>query len=330
MYSSTNTYRQKANSKDLLRLLAYFDIFKHPLQQKEMEQMLAQPLGDILNELCCNDVLHCIDGFYMLEKNEEWLRQRLDKNSRASKYQKKIKQISKIIRLFPFTRSICISGSLSKGVMEKDGDIDFFIMAANNRIWLNRTMLILFKKIFLFNSKKYFCVNYFIDEKMLLIPDQNIFTAMEIWHLMPVYNQDIYNAFMEENRWISNYFPKTPKREVLISESKPAVFTRSMECILSGRLGNWLDDFCFRYTVKHWTKKFGNYDAESYELVFRSEKSVSKHHPNNFQKKVLEALEMRMQKYQENFHKAFEEISRKQVQVNSKSTSSLTEDSPMI
>ena len=245
MHSRYISHNTAVNSKDLIRFLAYFDIFKHPLQQKELEQMLAQPLGDLLEALCNKGVLYCIDGFYMLEKNHEWFHQRLDKNKRAKSYHKKIKNVSKIIRLFPFTRSICISGSLSKGVMDKDGDIDFFIMAANNRIWLNRTMLILFKKIFLLNSKKYFCVNYFIDEKILEIPDQNIFTAMEIWHLMPVNNQVLYDQFMKDNHWIHSYFPEKPNREVLVPAHKISAFTRFLEWMLSGSLGNRLDDFCF-------------------------------------------------------------------------------------
>lgn len=308
MDSGQKGHNNQNESKALLSLLAYFDIFRHPLSQKELELMLGKPLGSLLDALCLKGVLYHVQGFYMLENTSEWVDQRLLKNKRAAAYQKKIKNVSKLIRLFPFTRSICISGSLSKGVIEEDGDIDFFIMAAHNRIWLNRTMMVLFKKIFLLNSKKYFCVNYFIDEDMLKIPDENIFTAIEIWHLMPVYNQALYAKFIEENSWVQNYFPKVAEREILMPNFRLPVVTRFLEWLLSGKLGDTLDDFCFRYTVKHWAKKFDNYDTESYDLVFRSEKSVSKHHPNNFQKKVLDALEKRMELYQEKFQIAFEEL----------------------
>lgn len=319
-------YTNENPSEALLRLLAYFDIFSHPLQQEELELMLAVPLGELLPVLCEKAVLYHFDGFYMLQDKKEWVTQRLEKNQRAQKYEGKIKKVSKLIRLFPFTRAICVSGSLSKGVIEKDGDIDFFIMAANNRIWLNRTMMILFKKIFLLNSKKYFCVNYFIDEDMLKIPDENVFTAMEIWHLMPVYNEALYSEFMESNKWIRQYLPTLPKRNTLIPEFKKSYATAALEKILSGKLGDRLDDFCFQYTVKHWAEKFGNYDSESFSLVFRSEKSVSKHHPNNFQKKVLEALKERMELYQENFQKAFEELDQKTIGEFPKKSTNFTED----
>ncbi|MEZ5195381.1 MAG: hypothetical protein R2764_02960 [Bacteroidales bacterium] len=84
----------------------------------------------------------------------------------------KAKRFSTFISNFPYVRGISLSGSLSKGYIGDDPDIDYFIITKENRLWLSCTMLIAFKKIFLFNSCKYFCVNYFIDTNNLEIEEK--------------------------------------------------------------------------------------------------------------------------------------------------------------
>ena len=93
--------------------------------------------------------------FYSIQSrvNELSLQREL-KEKEAKKYLKKLPFFVGLVSMFPFVRGIAISGSLSKGVMYKDGDIDYFIVTAPERLWICRTMLVLFKKLFLLNSKK--------------------------------------------------------------------------------------------------------------------------------------------------------------------------------
>src|SRR4029453_8923510 len=97
-----------------------------------------------------------------------------------------------LIASFPYVRCVCISGSLSKKYFDDTTDIDFFVITKPGRLWVCRTFLILFKKLFLLNSKKYFCINYFIDSDNLEIPDQNIFTATELTTLIPMHDYELY------------------------------------------------------------------------------------------------------------------------------------------
>ena len=92
------------------------------------------------------------------------------------------------IKRFPFVRAVFLSGELSKNISSDDGDIDFMIVTEKNRLWICRTLLTFFKKIFLFNQKKYLCINYFVDEEHLHLPKKNIFTATEIAHVKPLFN----------------------------------------------------------------------------------------------------------------------------------------------
>jgi hypothetical protein len=64
-----------------------------------------------------------------------------------------------------------------------------------------------------------------------------------------------------------------------------------IEFFLNGVLGEKLDGFMMKMTMKRWQGKFDHFTPEYFEHALRSRKYVSKHHPQNFQKKVLDSLE---------------------------------------
>src|SRR5690606_3777846 len=101
-------------------------------------------------------------------------------NLMANKFSDIARKKAKLISQFPFVRGVMASGSLSKGYADEKSDIDFFIITIPNRLWIARTLLVLYKRIFLLNSHKFFCVNYFVDEKHLGIEEKNLFTATEL------------------------------------------------------------------------------------------------------------------------------------------------------
>ncbi len=71
--------------------------------------------------------------------------------------------------------------------------------------------------------------------------------------------------------------------------------------LLDNKLGNFLDDFLLRITMKRWRKKFPDLMEEDFELQFRSKKGVCKRHTKGFQNKVLHALEIKQIEF-ENLH----------------------------
>ena len=112
-------------------------------------------MNTMLDFLVDSSYIYSFDGFYMLHCNSECLNKRLENNKRATRFLKIARRMSSLMRRFPFVKAVFISGSLSKNVMPRDGDIDYFIITEPNRLWVCRTFLILFKKIFLFNSHKW-------------------------------------------------------------------------------------------------------------------------------------------------------------------------------
>lgn len=296
----------ESSSYQILLPLLYFEIFSYPLTKEEIlgfcsgKEVDASNLLVALDTLVSKGCLFKIENFYLTQNQPEWVSTRKENNERAKQYIEKAKFMTKIIRRFPFVRGVLVSGSLSKNVMPKDGDIDYFIITQPNRLWISRSFLVIFKKLFLFNSHKYFCVNYFVDENNLEIEEQNRFTATEVATLLPLYSRHHYNLFAAANSWITQYYPHYPKRAVdKIKPQKSSIIQRILELPLRQSLGDRLDNWFMGKTITYWAKKFNAMDPESFAIALKSRKHVSKHHPQNFQIKVEAAYLEKIRAFEE-------------------------------
>lgn len=289
----------KNEVEQCIEILTYFTIFRHPLTIPEFEELADKTNSqNVLNDLIIKGVVQIVDGYILVDELTDVadIENRKSFENNCLKQYHQVLRNSKLISKFPFVRGIGISGSVSKGIMKDDGDIDFFIITANNRLWVSRTFLILYKKIFRFNSRKFFCLNYFISESKLEIPDQNIFTATEIMFLSPTFGNEVFESFKCSNSWVKERFPnrKSPINFGMIPQKK-YVLKSILEKFLNGKLGEKLDQRFMRITHKRWQKKFPNFSDKEMELAMRSNRNASKHHPNNFQTKVLKELDKRIE-----------------------------------
>ncbi|MFY8109728.1 MAG: nucleotidyltransferase domain-containing protein [Bacteroidia bacterium] len=288
--------------------LAYFDLFKFPLTHSEIIKFSKISSDQIeliqqeLNSLTEKKIIYNHQQYYSLSNSKELDVKRENGQKYAERLMKKAVKYSNIINSFPFVRSVCISGSLSKGCVDEQGDIDYFIVTEPQRLWITRTLLIAFKKLFLLNSHKYFCVNYFVDTKHLEIPDKNIFTATELLTLLPMNGKKIYYDLIQNNEWAYTYLPNVQIEQKEELQIKKLYLKLFLEKILSGSLGDFFDTFFMNLTIKKWKSKFKNFDEESLDTALRSRKYVSKHHPQQFQKVVLTRLESSISQLHKQFN----------------------------
>lgn len=281
----------------ILQYLSYFAIFDHPLSIKELSNFFQKDIDQEVKTLIESKKCFQFEGYLSAEKDiKRLVGARKEKEALADHYFKRLPRYVRIIKNFPFVRSVALSGSLSKKVMHQDGDIDYFIITSPGRLWICRTLLVLFKKVFLLNSRKYFCINYFIDEKNLEIHDKNMFTAVEASHLVPLYNIDLLQKFWSSNAWIKEYFEEFKVSEKHLIKSKSIPLKTVFESFLSLRIFDRLDLYFMKVTHKRWAKKFGHFDAKKLELTMRSNRGVSKHHPKDFQNRVLKEYSKNIEK----------------------------------
>ena len=292
----------------LVRTLLYFDIFSYPLTGEELRRCCRLP--DLQQEEVDSATAQMVDkgyiqrseGFYYIQDEREKIHRRIKGNEEAHRRIPRAFKVSRFIGKFPYVRAVMLSGSLSKNYMEEDSDIDYFIVTKPGRLWICRTILILYKKIFLLNSHQDFCVNYFVDEDHLEIEDKNQFTATEVSFLLPSYNYKLYQEFRKSNTWSEKYYPNFGLRdEYECPEQNNAWLRRTLEWVLNSRVGEALDTWCMKRTLRRWKTKFPDFDEESFEVALRSRKYVSKHHPRRFQDLVTRKLTEKSQAFEDQF-----------------------------
>lgn len=288
-----------------LKPLLYFSLFKYPLTTEEIFAFSGcespENTKQQLQELVDTNVVYKIDGFYSLVNDASLVTRRLEGNEGAKNIFSKADRMSRLISKFPFVEGVGISGALSKGFFDKDGDIDFFIITSPGRLWVARTLLILFKKIFLLNSKKYFCVNYFVSENALEIQEKNVFTATELVTLIPMYGNGSFHSFYDTNNWAYSRFPNQDFGKGLntLKPIEKTGLTRFIEKVLTSKLGDRIDRYFHRLTYKKWKVKFKDLNRDDFEVAMKSTKDISKHHPQNFQQKVISRLNEKYLEYEE-------------------------------
>ena len=136
-----------------LKTILYFSIFRYPLTIDEIHSYtnhndLSETKSE-LNQLMERKIIIDIDSFYVYANDLESVTKRLKGNIQAKKAMIIAKERAKFISKFPFVKAVGISGSLSKGYYDNDSDIDFFVITKHSKLWICRTLLVLYKKIFL-------------------------------------------------------------------------------------------------------------------------------------------------------------------------------------
>jgi hypothetical protein len=204
-----------------------------------------------------------------------------------------------IIRMFPFVRGVFLSGELSKGIASRKSDLDFVIITKEHRLWIARTLLILFKKVFLFNRKRFFCVNQFITEDHLRVEIRNIYTATEVATLLPLENDAMFSRYILANLWIAQFFPNWKIDERLLRTDREATSTVQsfLERMIPDGIANHLDRWLMFKWQRIWKTRYAHLDDEERDRKFQCSESLSTAYGKDYQETVLSAFGVRLRKY---------------------------------
>ena len=288
--------------QNILQVLAYFDVFHYPLLAEEIASYLQQPvttavINNELENLQQQNRIYRLDNFYSLRDDVFLAIRRKNGNLLAAQEMKKAARSASVLYQFPFVKGLAISGSLSKNYADENTDIDFFIITAPNRVWIARTLMhIFYKWAVLTKKQRLYCMNYYISEEALLIPEQNIFTAMEIITLIPVKGEAVVADFVRTNKWVKTYFPNETVKPIISLENKKGFIRRVTEFFLQGKTGNKIDNWLYKLTAWHWQQNRQQQKLNNKGVLtsMLAEKQFAKPDPKNFQQKILQQYEAKI------------------------------------
>jgi hypothetical protein len=289
--------------RSLLRAIIYFDIFNYPITAEEAFTFSASSLNAFtyqhsLDKLVAEGLIFQIGNFYSIQNDLQLANERIKGNALAEKKMETARKYSRLVASFPFVRAVMLSGSISKGFMNEESDIDYFIITEAKRLWIVRTALAVFRRLLLFNSHKNLCTNYFIDTANLVIPDQNIFTATEMCTLRPTYGGDAIEKFQAANQWAHTILPQG-KFNHEATTNKKYVIKGLIEFLFSFRAVDNLNQWLMNKSILFWKRKYAHVvNTPDFEIAFRSKEGVSKSHPRFFQKRALSQLEQKVRAFE--------------------------------
>jgi hypothetical protein len=296
----------------ILKAVTYFDVFSYPLTLSEINFFLDQSatnegISSAVENLIKTEHLWQFNDFYSIRNDAGLAIRRNEGNELAGKYIKKARSVAKFLSWFPYVRGIAISGSLSKNFADKDSDLDFFIIAAANRLWIVRILYsILFKIAAVARIKHWFCLNYFIDELDLTIKEHNIFTAVEISTLMPLKGETVFKEFFLANNWVSQYLPNYRPNYKHLKDASPIVPKRMAEWVMNFESGNKLDNRLHAFFKQRFKRILAENKLSEKGLMigsFEAEKHACKPMPQYFQPKIIEKFHERFKVTKDKYYK---------------------------
>jgi len=296
---------------NVLRALLYYDIFNHPLSADELftffpensvsKKEFCSLLEKVASEESCP--FASSNGYYYIKPNVQNIELRKQKEDVSRKMWRMAGLVTHVIKRFPYVRCVLVSGSLSKNSSNKASDIDFMIITEQNRLWIARTMLMIFKKIFLLNSYKYFCLNYYITNSHLEIEEKNIFTATEVATVKATYNTHMMRKFVNANMWIKEYFPNYKKFDPMLhtpgcnAHERGSNMQKFIEYFFNGSFGDKLNKKFLKMTIRHWYNRYAHIDRKDRNQMFKSTENISKAHPHNMQMQILNRYSDKLKEY---------------------------------
>ena len=289
----------------MLKTLLYYDIFNYPLKSEEIFQFLGtnsiteDDVHAALDALANDVIVYKFDNLYSLHPSESNIERRVKGNEQAEKYLPIAQKQAKLISRFPFVRAVLASGSLSKGYMDEKSDIDFFIITAPYRLWIARTLLVLYKRLFLGGSHKHFCVNYFVDEDHLEIEEKNLFTATELATVLPLCGAEQYKSLINKNAWVRDFFPNYVQRSTEnVATSTTKGFKKVVERLINVCFALNIESYFKKLTMKRWKRLYeSEYSKTDFDIAFKSKTYASKNHPRHFQRKIMETYIEKLKRF---------------------------------
>jgi hypothetical protein len=266
-----------AASSSMVLTLAYFSVFKHPLREEELLAYthfyaISREEGKAaIRSLLDRGILESKRGMLCLRGDGSMAAIRVEREARAALWKPRVEQSIRVLSHLPFLRGLSISGSMSKGTQDPDGDIDFFVLTAPNRLWTTRFFASLMLKFMPRVKKEHYCLNYYLPEDRLSIPDRTLFSATEVAFLKPVLNGELLCAFFEMNPWVKAFYPNWQAPASSVPGLPRPLLQRIAEWPLSGILGDLVEAQVSRWFIRRLNRQMGALpqDHSASEVRFR-------------------------------------------------------------
>lgn len=211
----------------ILKTLAYFDVFDYPLTPLETWQWLYAE-DTLPRDISLRDIMIGLDelrtagrvgtkhGFYFLTDRDTIVYTRMDRYRQAEYKYHRALQFIRWFRFVPFVRMIAVCNTLAYSNSRSEADIDLFIVTSPGRVWQARFWIAGILKLLNMRptaerTRDTLCASFFTDTEHLRLESlalpQDIYLPYWVVQVVPILDENIYERFIEENRWVRQRVP---------------------------------------------------------------------------------------------------------------------------
>ena len=234
--------------------------------------------ADCLADMKKNGLIFKEGDYYSSENRAGFEKENIKKARQSAGKIKKNKWSLRFLRAVPFTRAIAVTGSVAIQNARPTSDLDLLIIAQKGRIWTARIVALLILEILRRRrekSKEKVCLNFFVVESAIA-PIQNVASANMLLRAIPLSGRKKYYEFLAQNRWTENFIYPTAKSA---SENERTPFiAKFFEYLLSGSMGNWLEQFFKDWQYKRLTGKITS--SEHLDHFVLTDEILMLHYPH--------------------------------------------------
>lgn len=295
--------KKEETASAIIRTIIYSDIFDYPLTLEEIVKFLVGEsevgMGVVLNSLTkiiADSKQIDTDGeFYFLKGRKEIVELRKRRMGWSEKKWKIARGTAKKLRVIPMIKMVGITGALAMKNCKETDDIDLMVITVADRLWLTRLILYVLAPILGIRRRKpkerevedKICFNLFLEESSLQIQPENLFFAHEICQVKPIFWKDnIYEKFLWENQWVSNFLPnaknslKFKVQSSKLGKKHPISQSASWRILIS-----FFNTLAFKLQYLYMKPKITNEKVDRHQAFF---------HPKNLQEKICTSFEEKL------------------------------------
>ena len=298
--------------ESIIRTIAFFDLFDHPLTAEEIHEYLygypkpvhIKEIKGTLDQLG-GSVEHIRDWF-VLKGRGRIIDLRKSHKFIAEKFWGRVRQYGQYLAGLPFVEMVAVCNNLAYDNPTEESDIDLFIVIREGRMWLARLLVTLVLQFF--GVRRHgnriagrFCLSFFVTPKKigmgeLQLDPEDPYLAYWTKLLAPVYGEEMYDRFVDMNKgWLDEKygirFSETNRKQIVFRGK--GAFKRSTEWLFGNRIGNTLESWVRKIWMSRTSKKAATLGPEASVVV---SDDMLKFHNKDRRKEYRDQWNVRVQK----------------------------------
>lgn len=240
----------------MLRTLAFFDLFDHPLTRYELYAWMQRERWSSWSVFCAELAeleragrARSIDGMVMLSGRDQLVETRRGRQAVVARNMKRAIRAARLLRWVPFVEMVAVCNRLSVPHPREESDIDVFIIIRDGRLWFGRLLVTV--ALQLFGLRRHgnhiagrMCLSFYLTpqaaalDAIALRDHDDVYLRYWIAHLVPLFaRRGVMEDFWRANTWAHVVLHQAPRPAPFLNGRVPIV-VRIVEWLLNGRIGN--------------------------------------------------------------------------------------------